>query len=246
MKKTMHLAAQYLATAAISFIEKKADDSHTNLGWVNHNLETHTFPNGDKLGLNYENFALEWITQNGNKEHFLLDGTTHKDIVDWIYLTSLNNCIVKPYNYNLHYEIPYNTIEDTYQFQLTQQNELNQLIKNRDLAQSVILNVLQSNSYKSPVRIWPHHFDTGAFFNIDDNLSIGIGMAIPDTLVNEFYFYISGYNGHNPIDIINPTSHKNYYSNGWKGFALSISNLKEQTAIDFCQTAINTYINSEL
>lgn len=27
MKKEMHLAAQYLATAAISFLEKKVDDS---------------------------------------------------------------------------------------------------------------------------------------------------------------------------------------------------------------------------
>lgn len=31
----MHLASQYLAAAAISFVPKKDDDSHTNLGWSN-------------------------------------------------------------------------------------------------------------------------------------------------------------------------------------------------------------------
>ncbi|WP_299117674.1 hypothetical protein [uncultured Winogradskyella sp.] len=244
MRNTMHLAAQYLATAAISFTEKKADDSHTNLGWTNHNLVTHPFPNRDKLGLSYENFSLEWIAQNGNKEHFLLDGKTHKDIINWISLTSINNGITKPYSYNLHYEIPNYTIEDSYQFQLAQQNELSQLIKNRDLALDVISNVLQSSSYKSPIRIWPHHFDTGAFFNINENLSIGIGMATPDTLINDFYFYISGYRGHDSVDIINPASHKNYYSDSWKGFALSIKNLNKEAAIDFCKTAINVYKKS--
>jgi hypothetical protein len=33
MKDQLHIAAQYLAAANMSFLEKKADDSHTNLGF---------------------------------------------------------------------------------------------------------------------------------------------------------------------------------------------------------------------
>ena len=33
MKEQIHLAAQYLAAAGISFLEKRDDDSHTNLGF---------------------------------------------------------------------------------------------------------------------------------------------------------------------------------------------------------------------
>ena len=44
MEKQMHLAAQYLAAAGISFLEKKDDDSHTNLGFSikDQCLYTHT------------------------------------------------------------------------------------------------------------------------------------------------------------------------------------------------------------
>lgn len=242
----MHIAAQYLATAAISFIDHKDDDSHTNLGWRNHTLETHKFPNGDTLGLNYETFSLEWTHHNGNKEYHILNETTHLEVVDWISETSKNNGINKTYNYNLHYDLPYDEISNSTRFKLTNQNDLNVLISNRDLAQNVISNVLKSNNYKSLIRIWPHHFDTGAFINISETLSIGLGMSIPDSLIDDFYFYISGYNGQNPIDIelSNSINKETYYNNGWQGFANSISELDEHAAIDFCQVAINTYLNS--
>lgn len=58
----MHLAAQYLAAAGISFVEKKADYSHTNLGWSidKQRLETHPLSEkGDVLALNYNTFSLE-------------------------------------------------------------------------------------------------------------------------------------------------------------------------------------------
>ena len=225
MKTTMHLAAQYLATAAISFIPKKDDDSHTNLGWTNHTLETHEFPNGDKLGLNYENFSLEWTHHNGNKEYLLLNGTTHIEIIDWISKTSKNNGVNKPYSYNLHYDLPYDEVTVSSTFKLTDHNDVDLLIKHRDLAQSVISSVLKSNGYDSPIRIWPHHFDTGAFVNANDKLSIGIGMAIPDSLINDFYFYISGYHNHDPVIIesVDDLEHGNYYNNDWQGFAIPLS-----------------------
>ncbi|WP_298892350.1 hypothetical protein [uncultured Psychroserpens sp.] len=246
MTSTLHLAAQYLATAAISFITKKEDDSHTNLGWKNHSLETHKFPNGDKLGLSYESFSLEWIHSNGNKEHFLLNKTTHKDIINWIIQTSKNNGIEMPYQYELHYELPYNQVSDGTSFEITNSENLHVLIQQRDLAQKVISTILKSNDFESPIRIWPHHFDTGAFVNISDQLSIGLGMAMPDTLIDSFYFYVSGYNGHQPIDIAltNSTNKGSYYSNGWQGFAMSINELDEHSAIEFCQVAINTYENT--
>lgn len=242
----MHLAAQYLATAAISFILKKNDDSHTNLGWRNHTLLTHPFPNGDALGLNYENFSLEWITQNGNKEHFLLDGKTHQDIISWISKTSSVYIVEVPYNYNLHYDLPYEEINTETRFELANPEALNALIKQRDVAQRVISQILKSNALHSSVRIWPHHFDTGAFTIVNDKLAIGIGLAIPDTLIDDFYFYISGYNGHDAValDFNDNTPHEDYYSNGWKGFAKPLSELNEESAIAFCQMAIDTYINS--
>ena len=246
MEKTMHIAAQYLATSAISFIAKKNDDSHTNLGWVNHIMETHPFNNGDKLGLNYEHFSLEWIKGNGIKEQLLLNNRTHTDIVEWIAKTSTNNTVDKPYSYDLHYDLPYQKILVSARFKVTSTNEIDTLIRNRDLAQKVILKILTTNNYESPIRIWPHHFDTGAFVKVNEELSIGLGMASPDAIVDDFYFYISGYKNQKAIDIAVPQdiNKETYYKNDFKGFALAVSGLDEDSATNFCQAAIGNYLNS--
>lgn len=246
MKTTMHLAAQYLATAAISFIDKKEDDSHTNLGWVNHTLETHEFPNGDKLGLNYESFSLEWLRPDGSKKELHLDQTTHKEIKDWISENSSRYGIKKTYRYQLHYELPYHTVTDESRYQLKSREDLQTLIEQRDLAQQVFSSVLRTNAFESPIRIWTHHFDTGAFVVVHDNLSIGMGMAIPDDLINNFYFYISGYQGHANIDVkvSNLAIKDDYYKKGYQGFAKSINGLSEPSAIEFCEAAIDAYLHS--
>ena len=53
----------------------------------------------------------------------------------------------------------------------------------------------------SEVRIWPHHFDTGClgYFDTKKNVSVGLGLAIPDKNVDDWYFYASGYHGEEPI-----------------------------------------------
>ncbi|MEM6380925.1 MAG: hypothetical protein AAF705_22325, partial [Bacteroidota bacterium] len=59
MVKTFHIAAQYLTTVAISFLEKKDDDSHTNLGWKNGGLHTHPLSSANcTLTLDYSSFSL--------------------------------------------------------------------------------------------------------------------------------------------------------------------------------------------
>jgi hypothetical protein len=50
MEKMMYLLAQYLAAAGISFLEKKDDDSHSNLGFSIENSSMYSRPlneNGD-------------------------------------------------------------------------------------------------------------------------------------------------------------------------------------------------------
>ncbi|WP_299228311.1 hypothetical protein [uncultured Psychroserpens sp.] len=243
MEKTMHLVAQYLATSAISFIEKKDDDSHTNLGWMAHKLETHKFLNGGKLSLSYDDFSLVWTHDNGEKEQYFLNEKNHKQITDWITQISKNSGLEKSYRYDLHYELPYDKVENSTLFRLTDQNRLNQLIGYRNLAQKVLKTILESNKFASTIRIWPHHFDTGAFVNVTDDLSIGLGMAMPDSLMNDFYFYVSGYHGDDAVIVKQPysLSNGNYYNDDWKGFALSLKNIKKATAIRFCQEAIDIY-----
>ena len=78
LEEQTHLAAQYLAAAGISFLTKKPDDSHTNLGFISDSGEIETHPlseDNDKLFLNYNTFSLEWKSNSVNTV-FKLDGAT--------------------------------------------------------------------------------------------------------------------------------------------------------------------------
>ena len=79
---------------------------------------------------------------------------------------------------------------------------------------------------------------------LNSKLSIGLGMAIPDELISDFYFYVSGYNGHDSIklDSTYDLKYGAYYNNGWKGFALPVNGIDKDIATSFCQEAINNYI----
>lgn len=247
MENIIHIASQYLATAAISFLNPKADDSHTNLGWYNNGLQTHSLSEAnDILTLDYRSFSLIWTNNSGFKEVLSLDEKTHRSIVEWIRDTSQKAGITKSYSYNLHYELPYETITGGFQFVKPEDSNIEKLIKNRELAQTALEHALKIFNPEAPIRIWPHHFDTGSFFVTDNGLGIGLGMAIPDTMINDFYLYVSGYNGHESI-ALDPNTSINlgtYYNEGWKGIALPVTGITEKEASRFFENAINIYTSN--
>ncbi len=244
----MHRAAQYLATAAISFLEKKDDDSHTNLGWNTEipGLETHPLTHdGQMLALNYASFSLEW-RQDGKARHtFPLEGSTHAEAINWVSKTSKEQGLVKEYSYSLHYELPYEAITDGYRYTLEDREQLDRLVQIRSQVNNALFAALQQNGLQSDVRIWPHHFDSGGFAMANDILGIGLGMAVPDTMINDFYLYVSGYHGHNFVDTaaFGPLQNGTVYSEGWKGIALAVHDLDETQMVSFFNEAISRYLS---
>lgn len=245
MKDQLHLASQYLAAANMSFLEKKADDSHTNVGFDADTKRIETYDlssSGDKLSLNYRRFSLEWTSQNGVTS-LSLDGKTHKEIIQWLQELSQTH-LAKEYVYKFHYELPY-TIDDKFQFKLTDAARLEYLSNLRILAQYTLERVIQTNALSSPIRIWPHHFDTGAYAQLDStsDIYIGIGMAIPDTLSDAHYFYISAYKNGSAI-LPSPQSDLSlgkWVSQGFTGAILPVTNLVESESVQFFQEAIDQF-----
>ncbi len=246
MIKDIHIAAQYLATTAISFLEPKADDSHTNLGWQNKTLQTHSLSEINCiLSLDYESFSLIWKNDFGYTNEFQLDGKTHSQIINWIRQTALKVKFQKVYEYKLHYELPYDQLLDDFVFQKPTEGEIKQLIQNRDLANESIEKTLNHYQQNTSTRIWPHHFDTGSFFMATDEIAIGLGMAVPDGIIDDFYLYVSGYKGHEGIELPNSLNIEkgNYYNDGWKGIALPVSGITTDEATAFYKQSINHYLN---
>lgn len=201
--------------------------------------------NGDTLSLSYTKFTLEW-NSNDVATSLQLDGTTHAEILTWIEKMAAKAGIKVPYAYSFHYDFPYQ-IKDNFVFKLLDANRLRELLNLRILAQSVLETFLHDQNLNSEIRIWPHHFDTGAFaiFNDKAGLAIGLGLAVPDTVCGEHYFYISGYKGHEVIDTsdFNPLSLGSWGVNGYKGAILPATEIDKNMGIAFLSEAFFQFNN---
>jgi len=244
MVKQLHFAAQYLATAGISFLEKKDDDSHSNLGFSveNGRMTTRSLNNeGHVLALNYNNFSLEWITKQ-TTTNFRLDGSTHAEVLAWITQMTTNAGIAKPYVYKFHYELPYSITAD-FKYTLLNMGRLEELMHYRILAQLTLETFLKEQTLDSEIRTWPHHFDTGAFAMISDKIGLGLGLSIPDATNNDFYFYISGYEGHTSMATTSfkPLTYGEWYNEGFKGGILPVTNVTRDHVLTFFNEAFLAY-----
>lgn len=245
MIQHFHLASQYLSTAGKSFLAHKEDDSHTNMKFSPAEKSLLTWPlddTGTQLALNYNTFSLVWKTTT--PQFLSLKGKTHKEVVNWLRKMTKSSKFTAPYEYNLHYKLPYSMgNEDT--FELTSEDEAQELIRIRTLAQNILTTFLETENLKSDVRVWPHHFDTGAFAHLHDGSgkSIGLGLAIPDDMVDDFYFYISGYRGNTGLRTwaFPPLTYGKWHNNGFKGGVLSASEITEEIGLQFFREALGAY-----
>jgi hypothetical protein len=243
MEKMMHLAAQYLAAAGISFVEKQDDDSHTNLGFsiAKNCMETHPLcENADVLSLDYKTFSLNWNSERGSTS-FPLDGATHIDVLSWLKGTS-KTFLNKSFRYEFHYNLPYE-ISDDFIFSLSDTSKIEELLQLRILAQRTLEETLSKTQLVSSIRVWPHHFDSGAYARLKEGIAIGFGLAIPDEVCSEHYFYISGYKGRNAISAneFSSLSKGEWKNNGFTGAILPAETVGLSEAVLFFKEAIECY-----
>ena len=244
-EKIIHLAAQYLAAANISFVPKEEDDSHTNFGFdveqlrlLSHQLSS----KGDQLALNYKDFSLEWISHNAHNT-FPLKGKTHAQVLEWLQQMSLT-FIAMPYTYKFHYDLPY-SIDSNYTFQIAATEDLATIANYRVLCENALEQIIQANQLEASIRIWPHHFDTGIYSNIPNTaeVMVGLGLAIPDTVSDGHYFYASGYKNGNQMDptAFSPLSVGKWFSDSFKGGILPAENSNEDELVKFFTEAFNQF-----
>ena len=245
MIEQFHLASQYLAMAGKSFLDHLEDDSHTNMGFSIADKSLLTWPlddSGTQLGLNYKTFALDW--KSNNPQSFSLEGKTHISVLDWLKSMAQGTDFEKSYKYELHYVLPY-AMDDFKTYHCSSKPETEELIRLRTLAQNVLTTFLKEEKLESDVRIWPHHFDTGAFAHLHDGSgkSIGLGLAIPDGMLDDFYFYISGYRGNTHLRTwaFEPLSQGKWHNNGFKGAVLPASKVSAKTGVQFFKEALSAY-----
>jgi hypothetical protein len=248
---SLHLAAQYLAMAGKSFIASKPDDSHTNLAWNSEEkqLESRSLNEGGlKLALNYQEYSLDFIhPKSGVEASYPLVGARHLDIINWISREVKFAGIAKEYNFDLHYKLPYlGAFDADFLYPEPNPGEITKLIQFRWLADKAIQVVSNQFHSLTQPRIWPHHFDTGAigYFDINKKVSVGLGLAMPDDMVADWYFYVSGYHGTDAIktDEFKPLKNGVWRSEAkWNGATLTATGQSMPIVGAFLSEAIKAF-----
>lgn len=77
----------------------------------------------------------------------------------------------------------------------------------------------------------------------EDGFAIGLGLAVPDSLINDHYFYISGYKGHSGIDTsrFGSLPHGSWLNGSFKGAILPSSSVTVGMVNTFFTEAFNNY-----
>lgn len=243
---TLHLAAQYLAAANISFLDKKDDDSHTNLGWskTKQRLCSRIFSeNGDQLCLNFDSISLIWLNSS-NEFSLTLPSSTHTEVLNWLNNLSKEN-LEKDYTYDFHYKLPYALPTDNFQFQNFDKEGISTFSNYLNTTQEAFEETLKTFQLSSEIRVWPHHFDLGAFVTPNETISIGFGLAIPDELITDFYIYVSGYKGHDSVETKHfaPLSIGEWKTGSWKAASLKVEGKNKDQIMSFLKETLEAYID---
>lgn len=231
----IHQLSQLLAKTSRSLVPAKEDDSHTNLYWdpLQQQLLGRWVPlNGGFLlpGLNFEQMEFQWLDRQMEvvekvslvgKNYFeaekLVEGHAKDVGID-------TESLMVP----LHFEIPDYSFKNS-PINKLEEKKLLEWSYYRSLANHILKDLGEMVQRKVEVRIWPHHFDTGIYFQWNNEFGIGCGLAMEDKMAGAPYFYISAYTGHDQIDYTNATSLSNgkWIKEGpWKGGILPLNELE--------------------
>lgn len=199
----IHHAAQFVASMGNAFCAKESDDSQSNLAWISsrHGLLGHEikFDTSIWVGLLYHPFELHIFDTNLDSIAYLnLGGEKKSDIILWLkqQITTLGG---HPDHFRMidHFEIPHHPTMDGEPFVIRNMVYHQEMAKYRSNAALVLKELAEQFEHASKVRIWPHHFDIGAFIPLafsEQNTptkAISIGLAVADHRINEYYYYVS-------------------------------------------------------
>jgi len=221
-RRQLHHAAQLAAAFGISYLPKKADDSHTNLEWIesdealaSNSLDAH------RIAIRFPDLTL----LIGDRS-LALRGQTMEGSAAWV-REVLTRDGLEGLKYTLarHYEIPLHPVGNGAKFD-AKDDDLRQLSNWYSNAAETFEEIRSRDSRASEVRCWPHHFDIATLIVFAEGKSIGVGLEPGDTYYDEPYFYVSMTPA--PALTVLPDSlegHGTWHTKEWIGAVLSASRL---------------------
>lgn len=244
----LHHAVQLATALGISYLPKRADDSHTNLMWVDalSALVSNAVPGRDeiRIGVSLAPFALLLLVNDGPRANFSLDGRTIAEGAEWIrnHLATFGLDAAK-YTLAKHYTIPEHGVDGGAAFNASNADTFEQLAAWYSDASIVLEEFVARMPHAAPVRCWPHHFDIATIIELAPGKTISLGMEPGDVYYHEPYFYASAY-PRPRLDLERPPLAGNgfWHTHEWLGAVLKASDIAAPGQRDqieaFVQSAI--------
>ena len=233
----LHWLSQVIAKANRTFVPKEEDDSHTNLYY-------------DSLG---NRITGRWIasdhksvlfTLNLFNQHFeVLDSAlkvsfsirtidrklseVEEEIEKLLPLIGLSS---EGFLVEMHFNIPEYGFREK-PIQVIKKEGLEGWKHYRQLANEACNLLLGHTQLSSEIRIWPHHFDTGIYVEMNEKIGMGFGLAMEDNMVGAPYLYMTGYSNNESIIYENLPEGDHWYwelNDNWQGAVLPIDKLEKE------------------
>ena len=251
-----HHAAQFIALAGHYLILQQPDDSNTNMHFiVDEELLVGNSLSGDLyIALHLPTLKLSILNgANTCLKEIILEGNTRNKVFDELKAGLENLGIdVSALRNELHYELPSHPLDQGDAFSITESSFFLENSLYRHNAQIIISTLAARFEQSAPVRIWPHHFDTGTFvplaYNEKGDLaqSIGMGWAMPDSMVSEPYYYLSYWSEETDLnfkELPKPDAGQ-WILTGWKGGVLNHSDILKCNTAEEQHKQVSTFFNS--
>lgn len=194
-----HWAAQVVGAAADACLERRDDDSQSNLGWdaKRRMLVTHDLGAGLQAALRIESLALEVSSPSHGTDAYPLEGRTLDDAMEWME-SALSRHTVSSRSLSLRdYDMPSHPVRDSGAAFEAPESALAELARWYANASTAINAIAREDERASNVRCWPHHFDLATLITLDPDRdpeqarSIGVGLSPGDDSYDEPYFYVN-------------------------------------------------------
>lgn len=226
-----HHAAQLATALGISYLHKKADDSHTNLTWNDalSALVSNPVHAADEIrvGVSMTPLALLILVNGHPRANLLLDGRTTAEAAEWAgeHLATLG-LDAKKYTLAKHFTIPTHAVDSGAAFDATKSENFEQLAAWYSDAWVVLQEFVARMPHATPVRCWPHHFDIATLIDFGDGKTVSLGMEPGDVYYDEPYFYASTYPRPRAELIRAPLAgNGRWHTNEWIGAVLPASSI---------------------
>jgi len=254
-----HQAVQLIAIVGRHLITQEEDDSNTNMQYYPEQkmMVGNALENGLRVAVDIDSMYLKVLDKElQTKKQFALEGKSKKMAIEKLrnILWDLN-VDVSNFKDELHYELPKHKLNKDGVFSINNEDDFLENAIYRNNAELILNEISEKYKLKEAIKVWPHHFDTGSFIPVSHNKkgdlssSIGLGFAIPDTMINEPYYYLSFWSEKPIKDLENleDLTVGQWMTPNWNGAVLKISDImkaksaqvQHQIVKDFYESGLN-------